>query len=67
MQAEISLHVGYRLRRSLVDGVHAQALVSLQIVEVMRLEGIARQLREPIFRRPQRFDERSHVRVSFRA
>src|ERR1700746_3333764 len=52
MQAEISLHVGRRLGRPLVDSVDAQALVSLQIVEVMRPEGISRQLREPVFRRP---------------
>jgi hypothetical protein len=33
----------------------------------MRPESIARQLREPVFRRPQRFDERSHVRMSLRS
>ena len=38
--------------RPLVNGVDAQALVSFQIVEVMRPEGVSRQLREPVFRRP---------------
>src|SRR5215831_10966988 len=66
MQAEISLHVGRRLRRPLVDGVDAQALVSFQIVEVMRPKGIVWQFHKPLFRRAQRFDERSHIRMSLR-
>src|SRR3974390_1666904 len=66
MQTEISLHVGRRLRRPLVNGVDTQALVSFQIVEVMRPEGIVRQFHKPLFRRAQRFDERSHVRISLR-
>src|SRR5262249_23998076 len=66
MQAEIGLHVGRRLRRPLVDGVDAQALVSFQIVEVMRPEGIVRQFHKPLFWSAQRFDERSHVRMSLR-
>src|SRR5215472_14604494 len=66
MQAEISLHVGRRLRRPLVDGVDAQAIISIQIVEVMRPEGIVWQFHKPLLRRAQRFDERSHVRMSLR-
>src|SRR5262245_17746695 len=66
MQAEISLHVGRRFHRPLVHGVDAQALISFQTVEIMRSEGIARQLRKPLFRCAQRFDDRSHVRISLR-
>src|SRR3974390_1978693 len=66
MQAEISLHVGRKLRRPLVNRVDAQALVSFQVVEVMRPEGIVRQSHKPLFWRAQRFDERSHVHISLR-
>src|SRR5262249_15143424 len=35
-----------------------------QTVEIMRSKSIARQLRKPLFRCAQRFDNRSHVRIS---